>query len=159
MSTPLIDNLWRQFRQKWGNEKNLFPGESETRKGGSSKNGVWKWKMKEWNIEKALTTDENIQCLPSTDTPSNGDLYPRAFQGSSFTSFNCPQPWFWYVSQTTVSPKRFSPVNMLQHEPLRAQSSNVSSAFVKFLCQVTNQSCISSIHTCIIMHFTCSCTQ
>jgi hypothetical protein len=44
MSTPLIDNLWRQIRQKWGNEKNLFPGESKTRKGGSGKSGVWKWK-------------------------------------------------------------------------------------------------------------------
>jgi hypothetical protein len=34
-----------------------------------------------------LTTDANIQCLPSTDTPSNGELCPRTFQGSSFTSF------------------------------------------------------------------------
>lgn len=46
-----------------------------------------------------MTTDANIQCLPSTDTPSNGDLYQRIFQGSLLYKFYCPQPWFWYVSQ------------------------------------------------------------
>ena len=160
MSTPLIDNLWRQFRQKWGNEKNLLPGESKTRKGGSGKNGVWRWKnerMKNW---KALTTDANIQCLPSTDTPSNGDLYPRTLQGSILYKFYCPQPWFRYVSQRRSFPKRFSPVNMLQHEPLRAQSSNVLSISAKLLCQITNPNhAFSSIHTCIIMHFRCPYVQ
>ena len=159
MSTPLIDNLWRQFRQKWGNEKNLIPRWIENPKGRFRQKWGLKMKNERMKYWKALTTDANIQCLPSTDTPSNGDLYPRTFQGSLLYKFYCPQPWFWYVSQTTVSPKRFSPVNMSQHEPLRAQSSNVLSAFVKLLCQIANQSCISSIHTCIIMHFMCSYIQ
>ena len=158
MSTPLIDNLWRQIRQKWGNEKNLIPRWIENPKGRFRQK--WDWKMKnEKNIEKALTTDANIQCLPSTDTPSNGDLYPRIFPRIPPSQVLLPSAMVLIRLSTTVSPKRFSPVNMLQHEPLRAQSSNVSSAFVKLLCQTANQSCISSIHTCIIMHFMCSYIQ
>ena len=60
-----IENPKGRFRQKWG----------------------LKIKNEKMKYIKALTTDANIQCLPSTDTPSNGDLYPRTFQGSSSTSF------------------------------------------------------------------------
>jgi hypothetical protein len=61
-----------------------------------------------------LTTDANIQCLPSTDAPSNGDLYQRISQGSLFSkiciydAICCPQPGFRYGSQTSISPKRIS---------------------------------------------------
>jgi hypothetical protein len=47
------------------------------------------------------------------------------------------------LSNDGLSKRGFSPVNMLQHEPLRAQSSNVSSAFEKLLCQIAKP----------IMHF------
>jgi hypothetical protein len=142
MSTPLIDNLWRQFRQKWGNAKNLFPGESKTRKGGSGKSGVWKWKMKEWNIKKALTTDANIQCLPSTDTPSNGDLYPRTFQGSLLYKFYCPQPWFRYVSRRRSLQKSFFPC---EYVAARATTCPIFQCFV-CLCETSPSNCQSIMH-------------
>jgi len=45
-----------------GNEKNLFPGRSKTRKGDPGKNGIMKKKQKKTNktranMQKALTTD------------------------------------------------------------------------------------------------------
>jgi hypothetical protein len=140
-------------------KESLLPGESKTRKGGSGKNGVWKWKMKEWNIEKALTTDANIQCLPSTDTPSNGDLYPRTFQGSLLYKFYCPQPWFWYVSQRRSLQRGFplwiccSTSHYVPNLPMSCPS------LWNFLCPTASQSCISSIHTCIIIHSMCSYIQ
>jgi hypothetical protein len=114
MSTPLIDNLWRQLRQKWGNEKNVFPVDRKPERAVQAKMGLKEWRMKEWKmIWKALTTDANIQCLPSTNTLSNGYLYRRIFQGSLFYKFwiceviHCPRPWFRYVSQRRSLQREF----------------------------------------------------
>ena len=146
----------KAIQAKMGQWKECYsPVNRKPERAVQAKMGFENEKMKEWNIEKALTTDANIQCLPSTDTPSNGDLYPRTFQGSPPLQVLLPSAMVSIRLSTTVSPKRFSPVNMLQHEPLRAQSSNVLSTFVKLLCQTTNQSCIASIHTCLIMHCMC----
>ena len=133
MSTPLIDNLWRQFRQKWGNEKNLIPRWIENPKGRFRQKWGWKWKNERMKmIWKALTTDANIQCLPSTDTPSNGDLYPRTFQGSLLYKFYCPQPWFRYVSQRRSLQRGF----LCEYVAARATTCPIFQCFV-CLCETS----------------------
>ena len=83
----------KAIQAKMGQWKESIPGESKTRKGGSGKNGIEKWKIENERMRndvKVLTTDANIQCLPSTDTPNNGDLYQGISQGSLFYKFLLP---------------------------------------------------------------------
>ena len=137
-------------------KESLFPGESKTRKGGSGKNGIEKWKnwkmerTKEW---KALTTDANIQCLPSTDAPSNGDLYQRIFQGSLFCKFcicfviYCPQPWFRCVSQRRSLQGGFLCVYVIA----RATTCPIFQCFVS-LCGTSLPNCKPIMHFQAFIH-------
>jgi hypothetical protein len=103
--------------------------------------------MRASNVYPALTRLATATCIQESS------------KSSSFTSFIALSHGFDTSLNDGLSKEVFSPVNMLQHEPLRAQSSNVSAAFAKLLRQTANQSRIPSIHTCIIMHFMCSYIQ
>jgi hypothetical protein len=88
-----------------------------------------------------LTTDANIQCLPSTDTPNNGDLYPRIFQGSLLYKFYCPQPWFSYVSQRRSLQRGFR----CEYVVARAITCPIFRRFV-YLCETSLSNCKPIMH-------------
>ena len=163
MSTPLIDNLWRQIRQKWGNEKNIYsPVNRKPERAVQAKMGFEKEKWKNEVLKKHWPQMRTSNVYPALTRLTTATCIQGLSKGPSSTSFIALSHGFDASPNDGLSKKGFSPVNMLQHEPLRAQSSNISSAFVKLLwllCQTANQSCIPSIHTCITMHFMCSYIQ
>ena len=73
MSTPLIDNLWRQFRQKWGNEKNLFPVNRKPERAVQAKMGLKNERMK--NENESIDHRCDIQSLSNA---GSGELATSA---------------------------------------------------------------------------------
>jgi len=69
----------------------------------------------------------------------------------------CPQQWSWCVFERRHPQKRNFCKYMSEHEPLRAQYSNVLSVSAELCLQIANHHAFRSIHTCIIMHLICSC--
>jgi len=147
-----------------GNEKNLFPGGSKTRKGDSGKNGIKKTtKTTKTNktkarMQKALTTDAIAKACsslkhPAMIVPSKRFYSLRVYE---WDAAPCPQPWSRCVFQTTASPRGFPQAYVRAW----AITCPIFQRFV-YLCEIVSAnfqpSCASSIHTCIIMHPICSC--
>ena len=68
-----------------GNEKNLFPGGSKTRKGDPGKNGTMKNSKTKANMQKALTTDAISKACsalkhPTMTVPSEGSFSLRVYE-------------------------------------------------------------------------------
>ena len=124
-----------------GNEKNLFPGGSKTRKGGPGKNGMIK-KNKQNKSKHAKSIDHkcDTQGVLSVKAPSNDGAIKEVLFSTSWAIKYSSLPSAMVsmrLSNDIISKGDFHK-HVLEHEPLRAQYSNVLSISMKLCLQIAN---------------------
>jgi len=164
MSTPMDWQPSKAIQAKRGAfEKNLLPGGLKTRKGDPGKNGMKKkWKnnkRKRSKYAKSIDHRCDTQSVLNSRASSDSSTIKRFYFLQIFErdTAPCPQQRPWCVFKWRHPQKRNLSKYMSEHEPLRAQYSNVLSVPVKLCLQIANHHAFQSIHTCIIMHPICSC--
>jgi len=141
-----------------GNEKNSFPGGLKTRKGDPGKNGMMKKTNKNKHAKKHWPHMRYPNCARHQSTQQWKYQQKVLLSTSSRMGYSSlPSAMVSMRPSTTASPKGDFHKYLLEHEPLRAQYSNVLSTSAELCLQVVNHHALQSIHTCIIMHLMCSC--
>jgi len=131
--------------KKQGHQKTI-PRWIENPKGRSRQ----KWDDEKWkNMQKHWP---QRRCQKHLRDCSNKQQYP-----SNYFTASCLQRWSRRIFKRRRPQKRNFRKYVSEREPLCAQHSNVLSVSAKLCLQIANHHAFQNIHTCIIMHLTCSC--
>ena len=154
MSTPMDWQPSKAIQAKTGaSKKNYSPVDRKPERAIQAKMGWWK-KMKGKNERKTNMQKHwpQMRCLKHLRDCSNRQQYHSNFYKLPAFSDGLD------VSSNDGIPRRGTFAKcMSECEPLRAQYSNVLSVSAKLCLQIANHHAFQIMHTCIIMHLTCSC--
>ena len=176
-----VENPKGRLRQKNEHPDGLttFKGNSGKNRGNTKKKHIprWvenpkrrsrqKWDKKKGKINNKCKHAKSIGHRCDTQSVLDGMAFSssstikrfHSLQVDEWDTVPCPQQWSWCVFKRRHPQKRNFCKYMSEHEPLRAQYSNVSSVSAKLCLQIANHHAFQNIHTCIIMHLTCSCIR
>ena len=162
MSTPMDWQPIKAIQAKTGAMKRIYsPVDWKPERAIQAKMG-WKSEKtttnKSKHAKKALTTDAISKVCSAWEHPALAVLSKDFILYKFMNGMQLPalSNGFGTSSNDGISKGEFHK-HMLEHEPLRAQYSNVLSTSVKSCPQVVNHHALQSIHTFIIMHLICSC--
>jgi len=148
MSTPMDWQPSKAIQAKTGAWKTI-PRWIENPKGRSRQ----KWDDKKWNERTNMQKHwPQMRCQKHLRDCSNKQRYY-----SNYFTASCLRRRSRRTFKRRHPQKRNFCIYVSEREPLRAQYSNVLSASAKLCLQIVNHHAFQNIHTCIIMHLTCSC--
>jgi len=159
MSTPMDWQPSKAIQAKTGaTKKNHSPVDRKPERAIQAKMGWLKRNKKneKTDMQKALTTDAMSEAFTWL---SQQAAIPFRLFFTTILQLPTFKRWSRCIFERRHPQKRKFCKYMSEHEPLRAQYSNVLSVSAKLCLQIANHHAFQSIHTCIIMHPTCSCIR
>ena len=139
-----------------GKQENYSPVGRKPERAIQAKMG-W-WKNEKWNERKQTCKSINHRCdVQSTyvTVPTSSNTFQTVFLYDVTAS--CLQWRSRCIFKRPHPQKKGLCKYMSEREPLRAQYSSGLSVSAKLCLQIANHHAFQNIHTCIIMHLTCSC--
>jgi len=158
MSTPMD---WQPSKgnsgKNRGNTKKIVPRWVENPKGRPRQKWDDERNNEKWNEKQTCKSIDHRCDVRSiyVTVPTSSHTIQTVFLYNFTTS--CLQRWSRCIFERLHPQKENFCKYMSEREPLRAQYSNVSSVSAKLCLQIANHHAFQNIHTCIIMHLTCSC--